>query len=154
MQDKVLNLIKQHTPNLKRVQMDLSLENEQLKLAQEIVKLFVIASASQINSMTLEERKDNTYYDQTGKQILVGDLLKVFHFRSRNRNYFMYHVVVMEETKDFPVMAVKGHYADKPHCKMFVVAGNSQRVYRDAKIIGVKDWESKRLKINVVDAVS
>lgn len=42
MQDKVLNLIKQYTPNLKRVQMDLSLENEQLKLSQEIVKLFAI----------------------------------------------------------------------------------------------------------------
>jgi hypothetical protein len=104
--------------------------------------------------MTLEERKHNTYFDQTGKQILVGDLLKVFHFRSRNRNYYMYHVVVMEETKDFPVMAVKGHYADKPHCKMFVVANNLQRVYRDAKIIGVKDWETKRLKIKIVDAVS
>jgi hypothetical protein len=104
--------------------------------------------------MTLEERKDNTYFDQTGKQILVGDLLKVFHFRSRNRNHYMYHVVVMEETKDFPVMAVKSYYADKPHCRMFVFANNSQRVYRDAKIIAVKDWETKRLKIKIVDAVS
>jgi hypothetical protein len=104
--------------------------------------------------MTLEGRKDNTYYDQTGKQILVGDLLKVFHFRSRNRNHYMYHVVVMEEKNDFPVMACKGHYADKPHCKMCVVANNPQRVYLDAKIIGVKDWETKRKKIKVVDAVS
>ena len=104
--------------------------------------------------MTLEERKDNTYYDQTGKQILVGDLLKVFHFRSRNRNYYMFHVTVMEETKDFPVMACKEHYADKPHYRMYVVANNSQRVYLDAKIIGVKDWETKRKKIKVVDAAS
>jgi hypothetical protein len=104
--------------------------------------------------MTLEERKDNTYYDQTGKQILVGDLLKVFHFRSRNRNHYMCHVVVMEETNDFPVMACKGHYADKPHCKMYVVANNPQRVYLDAKIIGVKDWETKRKKIKVVETVS
>jgi hypothetical protein len=104
--------------------------------------------------MTLEERKDNTYYDQTGKQILVGDLLKVFHFRSRNRNYYMFHVVVMEDTNDFPVMAIKGHYADKPHCRMYVVANNLHRAYLAAKIIGVKDWETKRLKIKVVDAVS
>jgi hypothetical protein len=104
--------------------------------------------------MTLEERKNNTYFDQTGKQILVGDLLKVFHFRSRNINHYMYHVVVMDETKDFPVMAVKSYYADKPHCRMFVVANNLQRVYRDAKIIAVKDWETKRLKIKIVHAVS
>lgn len=104
--------------------------------------------------MTLEERKDNTYFDQTGKQILVGDLLKVFHFRSRKRNYYMYHVVVMEETPSFPVMALKAHYADKPHCRMFVVANNPQRVYEDAKIIGEKDWETKRKRIKIVDAVS
>lgn len=104
--------------------------------------------------MTLEERKDNTYYDQTGKQILVGDLLKVFHFRSRNRNYYMFHVTVMEQIGDYPVMAVKGHYADKPHSRLFVLANNPQRVYLDAKIIGTKDWENKRKKIKVVDAVS
>lgn len=66
----------------------------------------------------------------------------------------MFHVTVMEETKDFPVMACKGHYADKPHYRMYVVANNSQRVYLDAKIIGVKDWETKRKKIKVVDAAS
>lgn len=99
--------------------------------------------------MTLEERKNNTYFDQTGKQILVGDLLKVVHFRLRNRNHYMFHVVVMEQTKDFPVMAVKDYYADKPHCRMFVVANNSQRIYQDAKIIGTKDWETKRLKIKI-----
>ena len=104
--------------------------------------------------MDAARQDDNTYYDQTGKQILVGDLLKVFHFRSRNRNYYMFHVTVMEETKDFPVMACKEHYADKPHYRMYVVANNSQRVYLDAKIIGVKDWETKRKKIKVVDAAS
>lgn len=95
------------------------------------------------------ERKDNTYFDQTGKQILVGDLLKVFHFAVRRRNHYMYHVVVMEETADFPVMAVKDHYADKPHCRMYVVANNEQRVYMEAKIISVKDFETKRLRIKI-----
>jgi len=100
--------------------------------------------------MTLEERKDNTYFDQTGKQIMVGDLLKVFHFRTRSKIHYMYHVVVMEETKAFPVMAIKGYCADKPHCRMFVVADNAQRIYLDAKIIETKDWETKRKKIKVV----
>lgn len=104
--------------------------------------------------MTFEERKDNTYFDQTGKQILVGDLLKVFHFRSRKRNYYMYHVVVMEEITPFHVMALKAHYADKPHYRMFVVANNHQRVYKDAKIIAENDWETKRKKIKIVDIVS
>ena len=97
--------------------------------------------------MDLEGRKNNTYYDQTGKQILVGDLLKVYHFSVGKRNHYMYHVVVTEEAKDFPVMAVKGHYADKPHCRMYVVANNDERMYREAKIIGTLDWETKRLKL-------
>lgn len=99
--------------------------------------------------MTLEERKDNTYYDQTGRQILVGDLLRVFHFRFRNKTRYMYHVVVMEETKDFLVMSVKDYYADKPHCRMYVVANNKHRVFLDSKIIAEKDWETKRKKIKV-----
>lgn len=99
--------------------------------------------------MTLEERKDNTYYDQKGKQILVGDLLKVYHFTVRKRIYYMYHVAVMEETKDFPVMAVKGHYADKPHCRLYVVANNEQRVYKTAKIISELDFETKRKRIKI-----
>jgi len=108
--------------------------------------------------MTLEERKNNTYFDQSGKQILVGDLLKVFHFRSRNRNYYMYHVVVMEGTegseKDFPVIALKDYYAEKTHYIAYVVCNNKQRVYFDAKIIAMRDWETKRQKIKVVEQVS
>jgi len=100
--------------------------------------------------MTLEERKSNIYFDQTGKQILVGDLLKVFHFRSRSRNYYTYHVVVMEGTegseKDFPVMALKDYYAEKTHYRMYVGANNKQRVYFNAKIIAMRDWKTKRLK--------
>jgi len=76
---------------------------------------------------------------------MVGDLLKVFHFRSGKRNQYMYHVVVMEETKAFPVMACKSHYSDSPHYRLYVVA--PQRIYFDAKIIGVKDWQTKRLKV-------
>ena len=108
--------------------------------------------------MTLEERKNNTYFDQSGKQILVGDLLKVFHFRSRNRNYYMYHVVVMEGTtgseKDFPVMALKDYYAEKTHYRMYTGCNNNQRVYFEAKIIAMRDWETKRQKIKVVEQIS
>lgn len=35
--------------------------------------------------MDLEERKNNLYFDQTGKQILAGDLLKTYHFKSRKK---------------------------------------------------------------------
>jgi hypothetical protein len=36
--------------------------------------------------MTKEQRKDNTYFDQTGRQILVGDLIRVFHFKNGKKN--------------------------------------------------------------------
>jgi hypothetical protein len=98
--------------------------------------------------MTKEERMDNTYFDQNGKQILVGDLLKVFHFKTRSRVHYMYHVVVMEQS-DFEVMAAKAHYANKPHYRLHVVCDNKQRVYHSAKIIGEKDFETKRQKIKV-----
>ena len=86
--------------------------------------------------MNLEGRKNNVYFDQTGKQILVGDLMKVYHFSAGKRKHYMYHVAVMEETQDFPVMAVSAYYTTKPHCRMYVLADNEQRVYKDAKIIG------------------
>lgn len=101
--------------------------------------------------MDLEGRKNNTYFDKKGKQILVGDLLKVFRFRSRNRNYYMYQAVVMEDTMPFPVMACKAYYADKPHYRLFQVCDNGQRVYFDAEIIAYKDVDtnSNRLKIKL-----
>jgi len=98
--------------------------------------------------MTLEERKDNTYYDQTGKQILEGDLLRVFHFRTKAKIYYMYHVVVMDETFDFPVLSCKAHYADAPHYKLLALV-NKNRVYESAKIIAEHDWEAKRKKIEI-----
>lgn len=99
--------------------------------------------------MNLEERKDNTYYDKKGKQILVGDLLKVFHFYKGKRAQYMYHVVVMEDNEDFPVMACKAYYADKPHCRMFVLVERGTRIIRNAEIIGVRDWETKRKRIKI-----
>lgn len=97
----------------------------------------------------LEILKDNTYYDQSGKQILVGDLLKVYHFNVRKRKHYMYHVVVMEETKDFPVMAVSSYDTTKPHCRMYVCAEKESRIYRDAKIISERDFQTKRKRIKV-----
>ncbi len=98
----------------------------------------------------IDSRKDNTYFDQRGKQILIGDLLKVYHFGIGNRTQYMYHIVVMEETKDFPVMAIRGYYEDKPHCRMCVLANNEQRVYKDAKVISEKDWQTKRIRIKII----
>jgi hypothetical protein len=99
----------------------------------------------------LDILKDNTYYDQTGKQILVGDLLKVYHFNRGKRKYYMYHVAVMEETKDFPVMAVSTHNTTKPHCRMYVCANKNSRIYESAKIIHEHDWETKRKRVKIVN---
>ncbi len=97
----------------------------------------------------LDILKDNTYYDQTGKQILVGDLLKVFHFKVRKRTHYMYHVAVMEETKDFPVMAVSSHWTTKPHCRMYSCTDKETKIYKSAKIISELDFETKRKKIRI-----
>lgn len=99
--------------------------------------------------MNLEGRKDNTYFDKNGLQILIGDLLKVFHFKSGRKTFYMYHVVVMEETGDFPVMSVKDYYADKPHYRMYAVADNEQRYHSSAEIIGMQDYKTKRKKIKI-----
>ena len=99
--------------------------------------------------MDLEGRKNNTYFDKTGRQILAGDILKTFHFVSRNKTYYMYHVVVMEDAPDFPVLSIKGYYSEKPHCRLYVVCDNEQRVYKDAKIISEMDFQTKRQKISI-----
>lgn len=97
----------------------------------------------------LEILKDNTYYDRAGKQILVGDLLKVFHFWRGKKAEYMYHVVVMEETADFPVMAVSGYKGENPHCRMYVCCNKETRIYQDAKIIYEGDYEARRKRITV-----
>jgi hypothetical protein len=99
--------------------------------------------------MNLEGRKSNIYFDKTGKQILKGDLLQVFHFRTKSKIYYMYHVAVIEEAKDFPVMALRAYYDIKPHYRLFQVCDNEQRVYYNAKIIGERDYQTKRLKIKI-----
>lgn len=100
--------------------------------------------------MTLEQRKDNTYYDKTGKQILVGDLLKVYHFTSRNRNYYIYHIVVMNHDKEFPTLACRSYYENSPHYNLFSLCDNSQRIYFDAEIISMQYRVIQRKKIKVV----
>lgn len=99
-------------------------------------------------------RKDNTYYDRTGKQILVGDLLKVDHFTSGRlgkKMHYMYHVVEMEEGGDFPVMAVAGYRGQKPHCRMYVVCNNEYRAYMTAKIINEFDFQTPRKRIKILN---
>jgi len=98
--------------------------------------------------MTVEERKDNTYFDQTGTQILVGDLLRVYHFSMGKRKQYMYHVVIMEETIDFPVMSARSYYNDNSHYRIYAVAKN--RIYGDAKIISKRDYDTKRIKTKVL----
>lgn len=99
--------------------------------------------------MNLEGRKNNTYFDQKGTQILVGDLLKVHHYGTGNQTRYMYHVVVMEAAYDFPVMAARSYTAQNPHYRLYVLCDNKQRVYSTSKIISKKDWETKRQRIKI-----
>jgi hypothetical protein len=103
-----------------------------------------------LNNEYLEKIKDNTYYDKTGKEILVGDLLKVYHFKSKNRTQYMYHVVVMEDTNfGFPVMSVRSYYEDKPHCRIYVLADKESKIFKLAKIIGTRDYQTIRKRIKL-----
>lgn len=97
--------------------------------------------------MELQERKSNIYFDKTGKQMLEGDLIQVFHFRTRRKIYYMYHVVVIENTKEFPVMACRCIYSEKPHYRLYAVCNNELRIYKDAKVIYERNYQNKRLKI-------
>ena len=99
-------------------------------------------------NLTLEERKNNVYFDNSGKQILVGDLLKVYHYGNGNKTRYMYHVAVMEETQDFPVMSIRDYDVVKPHCRMYILC-NEQRVIKSSKIISERDFETKRQKITI-----
>lgn len=109
-----------------------------------------------MKNLSLEQRKDNTYYDKNGKQILVGDLLKVFHFiGSRRKKHYMYQVAVMEDSNHstdpsvFPVMSICSYLPNsKPHCRMYV-AVNENRVYETAEIVQELDFETKRKRLKV-----
>jgi len=100
--------------------------------------------------MDLEGRKSNIYFDKTGKQILPGDLLKIFHFRTKGKIYYMYHVAVIEDTNDFPVMAAKCYSSDKPHYRFYVLCDNEQRIYKRAQIVSEFDYLTKRIKIKPI----
>lgn len=98
-----------------------------------------------MKKLTLEERKNNIYFDKKGRQILEGDLLKVYHFRTKRKINYMYHVVVIEQG-EFPVMSGRDYDSDNPHYRFYVVA-NDKRVYESAEIVYEKDFQAKRLKI-------
>lgn len=104
--------------------------------------------------MDLEGRKSNVYFDKTGRQILEGDLLQIFHFRTKSKVHYMYHVAAIEDTKDFPVMGGRAYFNEKPHYRFYVMCNNEQRVYHEAKIISELDYQTKRLKIKVLNEKS
>lgn len=110
-----------------------------------VIKADVIENSDKLE-LSEENRRSNTYYDKTGKQILEGDLLKVLHFNSRGKKHWMYHVAVIEDARDFPVMSGRGYDSTTPHYRFYVVATN-KRIIPETTIIYEKDWETKRLKI-------
>jgi hypothetical protein len=94
----------------------------------------------------LQFRKNNLFYDCKGKQILVGDVLKVYHFATINKIYYMYHDVVMQES-GFPVMACKDYNSDEPHYMLYQVCDPLTFIYEGAEIISGSDWRTKRKRI-------
>lgn len=98
-----------------------------------------------------EDWKDNTYYDKKGRQILSGDLLKVFHFYiGKKKKAYMYLIPIIEDTTfGYPMMRLRAHYTTQTHCFMFYLCDNEKRVYKEAEIIGMKDWQTKRKKIKI-----
>lgn len=93
---------------------------------------------------------ENVFYDKNFLEIGDGDLLKVYHFRSRNKKYYMYHVACYNaennvwEIKDYNQDGRKGHY--RLHPSMSFIEEGTRR-YLNAEIIYKKDWENHyRLK--------
>ena len=65
MKNKVLELIKLYTNNLQRKnQTELSLENEQLKLAQDIVNLLPEYNEILYHAKTLSDEQFREYWDE------------------------------------------------------------------------------------------
>jgi hypothetical protein len=91
---------------------------------------------------------ENLFFDKKGKQILEGDLLKVFHFRTRSKIYYTYNVVVKVQNEKGEFFMIKDYSADKPHCLLWVAASNSERIFKKAEIIA-GDWQAKRKRIKI-----
>jgi hypothetical protein len=57
----------------------------------------------------------------------------------------MYHVVVMEGDQ----MALRDFNKEKAHYRMLSATQNPQCVYKNAEIISMSDWQSRRMKIKI-----
>lgn len=94
----------------------------------------------------VEERKNNLYYDETGLQILPGDLLRVYHFTSGKTKRYMYHVADIEDGQ-FPVMVAHHYRRERPHYRLYIVA-DERRIIHGTRIIHKFDLENERKRIN------
>ena len=78
---------------------------------------------------------DHKIFDKTGRRILVGDTLKVFHFvGARRKHHFMYKFVegIKELGKDKMPLLVLSHLSVKPeHCYLQM----DSRVHDDFEIV-------------------
>ena len=83
------------------------------------------------------------YYDQSGNEIHEGDLLKVFHFKTRHKIYYMYHVAIRQDVdgvlwwsgKDYNRHDGKGHY-------WFLATANKETgIMQGVQIINRAKWD-------------
>lgn len=75
------------------------------------------------------ERPTEAIFDKTGREIMLGDVLKVFHFvGSRNKRHYMYKQVVGEKVCKTPP-----HYWFLSHLEMR--EGDGYHLARDGSIL-------------------
>lgn len=92
-------------------------------------------------------------YDKTGRQILVGDVLKVYHFRGArwNKDYFMFKQVVAEKVlgKSGRLYLVVSHLnlkrADEKDGGYYLAQDGE--VHDNIEIVQGLDWHHDRPRI-------
>lgn len=94
-------------------------------------------------SNEIRRKIDEAVYDETGKQILPGDLLKVYHYTARRnrKKHYLYKIALNYEgywgANDFDAEDKSRH----------ILQFDQRNVCVGAKVVYEKDWETKRKKI-------
>lgn len=90
---------------------------------------------------------DGPYYDEKGVEIETGDLLKVYHYRSRHfrRKEYMYHIAILQESKGKLYWAAKDYNREGNvgHYWLMSVAHKASRIISGTEIIKKPKWESE-----------
>ena len=126
-----------------------------MRSIEYLIQLFPDKTGKELLEIQAQDKKkDEEEYQNKNKENLaiIKDIKENGGFYKGafgTEQYYMYHVVVMEEIEPFPVLSIKGYHSEKPHCRLFVLCDNEQRVFKGAKIIHKIDSTTKRQKIKI-----